>query len=333
MGSRIERRPAGAAVNLQQVKDERKGQRRPVNSAFAGRRRLILLPWARNGQGNGLAAAQGQRGGRRRLTANTAQGKQGKGMAAVKSGNSALGKAAGLTAAVNSAFTGGRSLPRAKEWNGSSSAAAADMPVNPVAAHCGRSTLLPWARNGQHIGGGQLCLCRPPVNPAAHCGRPTLPRAKEWNGSSSAAAADMPVNPVAALCGRSTLLPWARQGNGGGQSGNSAAFAGRRSLPWAKEWIGSSARAAYRRRSLPWARAARRRSILVTLLPLPAGQSGNSAQGKEWQQDRRRRSTLLLPAAVLCPGQWNGGGQLCPGQRKGKEWNGSSSAAAADMPE
>ena len=81
----------------------------------------------------------------------------------------------------------------------------------------------------------------------------------------------------------------------------------------------------------------------VTLLPLPAagqlcplrppavlcpgqGQRGgrrrltaNSAQGKGMgsarQQDRRRRSTLLLPAAVLCPGQGIGKALLGKGSR------------------
>ena len=124
-------------------------------------------------------------------------------------------------------------------------------------------------------------------------------------------------------------------------------------LPRAKEWIGSSARAAYRRRSLPWARhsAFAGRRSLPRIERRPAG-GGNSAfagrrslpRAMDWQGQRGgrrrltansaqgkgmdwRRSILLLPipagqlcpcrpAAVLCPGQ----GMEWQQQRKAREW-------------
>ena len=140
-------------------------------------------------------------------------------------------------------------------------------------------TLLPWARNGN--GGGQS-------GNSAFAGGRSLPRASKARAARRPAAVNgqlcpgqgnglAAVNP-AAHCGRPTL-PIAAAG---------------RSLPRAAYWRRSLPRAAYRRRSLPRARQGNGgRSIL--LLPLPAGQSGNSALGKEWnrQQDRtagRRRS-------------------------------------------
>ena len=154
-------------------------------------------------------------------------------------------------AAVNpAAFAGGRSLPRAREWQQRGRPPICRYrrrPVNPVtllprarewqqqrkarewiggrsmlpiAASSARAARQPAAVNGQHCpgqarqgnGGGQSCCC--PFRPAnsAHCGRrPFFALGK--------AAYRRPVNPAAALAGRPTLpiaaggrsLPWARQ--------------------------------------------------------------------------------------------------------------------------
>ena len=128
---------------------------------------------------------------------------------------------------------------------------------------------------------------------------------------------------------------------------NSAAHCGRRrSLPWAKEWNGSSARARNGKAAVNPAAAFaagqlclcrppicrnRRRPVNPVTLPLPAaGQSccplrpANSAQGS-------------ISAAFFALGkgsakEWNG--QQRKGQGKGMDWQQrKGSAAAADMPE
>ena len=223
----------------------------------------------------------------------------------------------------------GRSLPRAK---------AARRPAAVNGQHCpGQGQGMEWQqqRGGRRYagidGGGQSCCC--PLRPANSAQGSILAaffalgKAREWRRSTlllplPAAAVNgqhcpgqgqgmewarqqdrtAAVNP-AAHCGRS-MLPWAAYW--------------RRSLPRAREWIGSSARAA-------------RRPAAVNGQLCPGQGMGkgmaavNFAQGNRLARaarppicrNRRRRSTLLLPAAVLCPGQG-----------KGMDWQGQQDRTA-----
>ena len=164
-----------------------------VNSAFAGGR---SLPWARNG----LAAAQGQRGGRRYA------GIDGGRPAAGQSGNSAQGS---ISAAV---LCPGQGM----EWRRST---LLPIPAGQLCPCRRRSILLPRAKNGM--------AAVNPGNSAALAGRrPFFAQGKEWIGGRPTL-----ILPAAVLYRRS-MLPRAKEWIG---SSARAAYR-RRSLPWAREW-------------------------------------------------------------------------------------------------
>ena len=118
-------------------------------------------------------------------------------MAAVNPGNSAAhsGRPIGNTAqgSISAAFFA-LGKGSAKEWNGQQ--------------RKGQGKGMDWQQRKGSISAAFFALGKgsaAAVNPAAHCGRPTLllpaavlcrrsmlPWAREWIGSSSAAAADMP---------------------------------------------------------------------------------------------------------------------------------------------